>query len=552
MRSLKRLASDEAEEDDDWLVNESNRRRPVPNAVQEAMIFDATKGLLLELEPFFRRVVREELQKQLSRYACSASRPPLNQIQASSATASRWRLTFRGELPGTLFTSGKIEARDSTAVKIVVEDLSSGSVVTSGPLSSVRVEIVVLDGDFCSDEREEWTEKEFADRMVREREGKRPLLTGDLAVTLRGGAAALGSLVFTDNSSWIRSRKFRLGARISPNSNLSGQRIQEAVSGAFSVKDHRGELYKKHHPPSLDDEVWRLEKIGKHGVFHRRLSENGINKVQDFLRSLVIDRDWLRGVLGSGMSNKIWEATVEHAQECCLDGKLYSYYVSDGGVMLVFDSIFRLVGAKFNGGDYQELGAVDAPQRALVNRLKQLAYENREEIMEIGLLPFDVISRRLALEGDASRPPPAITLQTTPSTMETQFADGLVVIKLVDFLPRRPHGGEASVGSGSSVDYEAEPSTSGETFFSYDWDMGTCFSQPLGWDTVGQSFQSSLVAASEPPAPESSVRIASSRWVMLLAALKCWMFIRRRVAARRMARLYALRGLSGLPGTFPM
>lgn len=151
-------------------------------------------------------------------------------------------------------------------------------------------------------------------------------------------------------------------------------------------------MYKKHHPPSLDDEVWRLEKIGKHGAFHRRLSENRINTVQDFLKSLVIDRDWLRGVssrrrrrrllllllpsansrsvgprhpqvLGNGMSNKIWEAAVEHALECCPDGKLYSYYVSDCGVMLVFDSIFRLVGAKFNGGDYQDLGGLDAPQR---------------------------------------------------------------------------------------------------------------------------------------------------------------------------------------------
>lgn len=166
----------------------------------------------------------------------------MNQIQASSAAAFRWRLTFSGELPDTLFTSSKIEARDNTPIKIVIEDLSSGSVVASGPLSAVRVEIVVLDGDFCGDEREEWTEKEFAGSVVREREGKRPLLTGDLAVTLRGGAATLGSLVFTDNSSWIRSRKFRLGARISPSSgSFSGQRIQEAVSSAFSVKDHRGE-----------------------------------------------------------------------------------------------------------------------------------------------------------------------------------------------------------------------------------------------------------------------------------------------------------------------
>lgn len=55
-------------------------------------------------------------------------------------------------------------------------------------------------------------------------------------------------------------------------------------------------VYKKHHPPSLDDQVWRLEKIGKDGVFHRKLAENGINTVQDFLKSLVVNQERLRSV----------------------------------------------------------------------------------------------------------------------------------------------------------------------------------------------------------------------------------------------------------------
>jgi len=55
-------------------------------------------------------------------------------------------------------------------------------------------------------------------------------------------------------------------------------------------------VYRKHHPPSLDDEVWRLEKIGKDGAFHKRLADNGINTVQEFLKNLVIDQDRLRSV----------------------------------------------------------------------------------------------------------------------------------------------------------------------------------------------------------------------------------------------------------------
>jgi len=55
-------------------------------------------------------------------------------------------------------------------------------------------------------------------------------------------------------------------------------------------------VYKKHHPPALADDVWRLEKIGKDGVFHKKLADFGIHTVQDFLRNLVMDQYGLRSV----------------------------------------------------------------------------------------------------------------------------------------------------------------------------------------------------------------------------------------------------------------
>lgn len=54
--------------------------------------------------------------------------------------------------------------------------------------------------------------------------------------------------------------------------------------------------YKKHYPPSLGDDVWRLEKIGKNGAFDKRLADAGIRTVQDFLKQLVIDPGHLRTV----------------------------------------------------------------------------------------------------------------------------------------------------------------------------------------------------------------------------------------------------------------
>lgn len=46
----------------------------------------------------------------------------------------------------------------------------------------------------------------------------------------------------------------------------------------------------------LNDEVWRLEKIGKDGAFHKKLSKEGINSVQDFLKLYFVDFHRLKKV----------------------------------------------------------------------------------------------------------------------------------------------------------------------------------------------------------------------------------------------------------------
>lgn len=56
----------------------------------------------------------------------------------------------------------------------------------------------------------------------------------------KSGSGLISDIIFTDNSSWQRSRRFRLGAR-PVTKNYSEARIREARSEAFMVKDHRGE-----------------------------------------------------------------------------------------------------------------------------------------------------------------------------------------------------------------------------------------------------------------------------------------------------------------------
>lgn len=139
-----------------------------------------------------------------------------------------------------LFTGGKVEGEHGAAIHVVLIDANTGHLVTAGPESCIKLDVVVLEGDFNNEDDEGWTQEEFDSHVVKEREGKRPLLTGDLQITLKEGVGTLGDLTFTDNSSWIRSRKFRLGMKVA-SGYCEGVRIREAKTEAFNVKDHRGE-----------------------------------------------------------------------------------------------------------------------------------------------------------------------------------------------------------------------------------------------------------------------------------------------------------------------
>lgn len=143
-------------------------------------------------------------------------------------------------MPPHLFTGGKVEGDQGAAIHIVLIDQNTGSVVQSGSESVAKLNVVVLEGDFNEEDDDNWTKEQFEGYEVKERGGKRPLLTGDLQVTLKEGIGTVGDLTFTDNSSWIRSRKFRLGVKVA-SGYFEDIRIREAKTEAFAVKDHRGE-----------------------------------------------------------------------------------------------------------------------------------------------------------------------------------------------------------------------------------------------------------------------------------------------------------------------
>ncbi|KAJ0827277.1 putative CALMODULIN-BINDING PROTEIN60 [Helianthus annuus] len=325
------------------------------------------------LEPMLRRVVNEEVENALRRtLSCSNS----NAMRFKSLEPSTMQLKFRKHLTLPIFTGTKILDEDGNPLEIYLSDINNNQQSTFA--GTMKLHIVVLDGDFPSVGGNIWTSDDFEKHIVKERRGKRPLLAGD----------------------------FRIAARVvqGPSHELV---IREAMTEAFVVKDHRGELYKKHHPPMLDDDVWRLEKIGKDGAFHKKLVANNIKTVQDFLRLSIVNETKLRTILGLGMSDKMWEVTINHARRCVLDNKLY---VSRGpNHSIFFNPICQVSkavinGETFNGKDLSRLN------RAHIQKFVAEAYQRWNSLEVVDGLLNEI---PLLTQGDMVDQQPSICAITT-------------------------------------------------------------------------------------------------------------------------------------------
>lgn len=360
------------DEDDGGLgtpISKSKRLLTFQDVVRSVMEELALRELASKVEPLLRIMVREEVERAFLRNLHCVPRPLLNQIESSSGS-SGWQLHFLNKLPSTIFTGSRVEAEDNVPVKIVIIDAISKTRIRSGLLPSVRTEILVLDGDFGFNEQENWSEKEFNENIVRERD---------------------------DNSSWRRSRKFRFGARIVHRA-FGGARIREAVSEAFVVKDHRGELYKKHYPPSLNDYVWRLNKISKDGRYHTRLASHGLHTVKDFLRVYFRDSSLLRNILGSGITEKTFNAIIDHATTCDMNNEFYTYHRDVQRAGLLLNPVYRVLGVTFDGQNYHPLDTLSPSQMLFVEDLKQHAYENLKDLVPTDEPSFGGPSRSLSVQ----------------------------------------------------------------------------------------------------------------------------------------------------------
>ncbi|XP_010524835.1 PREDICTED: calmodulin-binding protein 60 G-like [Tarenaya hassleriana] len=361
------------------------RKFTFKNVVKQVMRDRLMNQFMIQMEKTLRNIVREELDRRLQPFLSSLERSPSSSVPYERSRLEtrgpRYELRFINSLPPSIFTGGRIEAEDGSPIQIELVDAITNSRVSTGPLSSARVEVVALDGDFTA---EIWDSDEFSRNILQQRQGKRPLITGDLTLTLKDGVGIVeGDVVFTDNSSWTRSRKFRLGVRAVRGGVMEGR------SEPFVCKDQRGESYKKHYYPSPNDEVWRLEKIAKDGVFASRLAEQRILTVKDLRRKLAMNPNSLRDILGAGTSNKIWEAIVTHAMRCVLDEtEFYTYTSLARADVLLLNSVFEVLKVSFQGEAFQNVDHLNYGEKVFLEEVKREAYENTSSFERVSEWAF--------------------------------------------------------------------------------------------------------------------------------------------------------------------
>ncbi|RWW47797.1 hypothetical protein BHE74_00046173 [Ensete ventricosum] len=154
--------------------------------------------------------------------------------------SSNWQLVFTRPISPQIYTKGKVEDEDNRPLQVKLVDTRTGESPAISPRSPLKVEAVVLTGDFPSRDDDHWTAEEFNRNVVKQREGRPQLLGGKRKVAVCEGMASFEDLEFTDNSSWVRTGRFILGVRVAPGS-YEGPRIKEAVTKPFRVLDRRGE-----------------------------------------------------------------------------------------------------------------------------------------------------------------------------------------------------------------------------------------------------------------------------------------------------------------------
>uniref|UniRef100_A0ACD5YLW4 Uncharacterized protein n=2 Tax=Avena sativa TaxID=4498 RepID=A0ACD5YLW4_AVESA len=261
------------------------------------------------------RLIWEQFNNQLSNI--EKSRDHVQQYSnprtyCDEGERRKYRMKFENKCCDTEYSNQDIMADNGHPLKVAIYDWDN-RIITEGPLSSIKVKVVVLHGIFNNDHKEHWKREYFREKMISSRPGKPPLLSEDLYPRLEDGVANIYGVKFQDNSSFVPSKRFRLGVMAVDDS--MSEKIQEGISQSFAVRDRRGLSTKKNPYPSSCDPVYKLSGIAMKGDRHRLLERHGIKKVEDLLHSYSKNPEGLREIFGK-ISDHDWDKIINHAHKC--------------------------------------------------------------------------------------------------------------------------------------------------------------------------------------------------------------------------------------------
>ncbi|XP_022961502.1 calmodulin-binding protein 60 G-like isoform X2 [Cucurbita moschata] len=207
---------------------------------------------LAHFETFIRPVVREEVETKVvannPRQACSLRTSQHEAefvVGGGGSKMVKLKLCFLNKLPSTIFTSNNIESDNGERLQIalmdVTDDYNHKIVGAAHPLSSLLVEVVVLNGEFDG-ERTQWSVQDFEKGIVTPRPGGGPYLKINAErIRLKNGLFSINNS-FNVNSKRTRTGRFRLGVKVIDDEilgNNSYPRIIEAVSNSFRVRERK-------------------------------------------------------------------------------------------------------------------------------------------------------------------------------------------------------------------------------------------------------------------------------------------------------------------------
>jgi hypothetical protein len=163
--------------------------------------------------------------------------PNIFRLPFKNLSSAKYQLRFVNRVCYDYYTREQIKSKDGTFLRVALYD-KNNLVVTSGPLSSASVEVVLLHGDFNAEGQDYWTPEEFSAYSLPTDgnffPGEVPqVFGGEHVLELTDGEADLGNISFLIPSSLARTGKFKMGVWIK---NVRQGIVQEGITSPFVVR----------------------------------------------------------------------------------------------------------------------------------------------------------------------------------------------------------------------------------------------------------------------------------------------------------------------------